>query len=202
VQLPPRGIWGSTAQAVHTTADAWLGQARKRKASMESVILRYLAAFGPASVRDLHAWSGLSGLGGIVARLEPRLRTFTDEHGVELFDLPRAPRPHGDTPAPPRFLPEFDNALLGHADRTRIIAKDRRKHLFAGAGLMLGTVLIDGFVAGRWRVERTRRRSRLFIETFDALKPSAREPVEEEGARLLRFFAPDSTDFDVRIGRR
>ena len=201
VQVPPRGVWGSTAQALHTTADACLGRARRPKASMESVILRYFAAFGPASVRDLHAWSGLSGLGGIVARLAPRLRTFKDENGTELFDLPEAPRPRPDTLAPARFLPEFDNVLLAHADRARIIAHERRGHLFAGAGLMRGTLLIDGFVGGRWRIERRRNTASLVIETFERVLAAGRAPIADEGERLLRFFVPDA-DHDVRFGRR
>jgi hypothetical protein len=100
---------------------------------------------------DVQTWSGLTRLREVVDRLRPRLRTFRDEHGVELFDLPDALRPDADTPAPPRFLPEYDNVLLSHADRSRIILDGRNPPLFPGNGAALGTVLVDGFLRGTWK---------------------------------------------------
>src|SRR6185295_14361786 len=126
------GIWGEGGLARSTTAERWLGRPLAAARAPEGLLLRYLAAFGPASVRDMEAWSGLRELGGAVARLRPQLRVFRDGRGTELFDLPRAPRPDPDTPAPPRFLPDYDNVFLGHADRARIVDEAQRKARHTG----------------------------------------------------------------------
>jgi hypothetical protein len=166
------------------------------------MVLRYLAAFGPATVPDIRAWSGVPGLREVVERLRRRLRTFRDERGDELFDLPEAPRPDPDTPAPPRFLPYYDNVALSHADRARIIAEGRGGQLFTSEGLLVGTVLIDGFVGGRWRIVRDRGKAILTIEPFERLRRQDRAPLAEEGARLLAFAVPDARTHDVRLARR
>src|SRR5919107_705431 len=121
VQVPPRGVWGESGPAAHTTVEAWLERPLDRGSSLEEMVLRYLGAFGPASVMDVKTWSGLTRLGEALERLRSRLRTFSDEGGKELFDLPDAPRPDPATPAPVRLLGEYDNVLLGHADRRRMI---------------------------------------------------------------------------------
>src|SRR4029079_11900980 len=113
--------------------------------SIDDVVVRYLRAFGPASVADVAAWAGLTGLREVLERLRHRLRTFRDERGRELFDLPDAPRPDPDTPAPSRFLPEYDNMLLSHADRSRFLLGDERAPV-STARIVHGTVLHDGFV--------------------------------------------------------
>jgi hypothetical protein len=163
------------------------------------MVRRYLAAFGPASVQDIQVWSGLTGLRAIVEGLRPELLTFRDERGRELFDLPQSPRPHPEHPVPPRFLAEFDNALLSHDDRTRIISDDDRKVVFTVNGIIKGTVLIDGFVAGIWKTERVRTGAILSIELFRSDGKRDRELLAEEGNRLLAFAAPDSVSREIRF---
>src|SRR3712207_4704511 len=123
------------------------------------MVVRYLGAFGPATVKDAQTWSGLTRLGEVIERLRGRLRIFRDESGRELFDVPDAPMPDSDTPAPPRFLPEFDNLILSHADRTRVIAEGYRKAIASKNGMVPATFLVDGFVQGTWKTERTRGRT-------------------------------------------
>jgi hypothetical protein len=155
------------------------------------VVLRYLGAFGPATVQDLQTWSGLTGLREVLERLRPRLRTFRDEHGRALFDLPDAPLPDPETPAPPRFLPEYDNVLLSHADRSRIVDEDLRRRFVAENGI-LSTVLVDGFVQATWKIVRQRREATLRVQLLRPLTKQDRLAIAEEGARLLRFLAPDA----------
>jgi hypothetical protein len=188
VRVPPRGIWGASGQATHTTAEAWLSRPLDANASVDEMVVRYLAAFGPATTNDIQMWSGLTRLRAVTERLRPRLRTFRDERGNELFDLPDAPRPDPDTPVSPRFLPEYDNALASHADRTRIIADGYRARVFT-----LGSVLVDGFVCGAWKIRRERRAATLTIQLFHALPSDDRTALEEEGARLLAFAAAGQT---------
>lgn len=190
VQVPPRGIWGKGGQPAATTAEAWLGRPLETGAGPEEMILRYLAVYGPASVMDIQNWSGLTRLGEAVEGLRPRLATFRDENGKELFDLPEAPRPDPETPAPVRFVPEYDNLLLSHADRTRIIAKEHWAPVFTINGQILGTILLDGFVAGTWKIARQRGVSTLNIRPFAPLSSADRAALTEEGGRLLTFAAP------------
>ncbi len=169
VHVPPRGLWGRTGPVARTSVEAWLGRPLASSPSIDELVLRYLAAFGPATVQDMRAWSGLTGLGGTVDRLRPRLETFRDERGKELFDLPDAPRPDPETPAPPRFLPEYDNVLIGHADRSRIIPAGRAIPLPPGNGAAMGTVLFDGMFAGTWRVTREPTGATLTIQPFEPI---------------------------------
>jgi winged helix DNA-binding protein len=201
VQATPRGVWGRTGPSAVTTIDAWLGRPTEAEPDVSAIVLRYLGAFGPATVMDCQAWCGLTRLRPVFERLRPRLEAFRDEQGRELFDLPDAPRPDADVGAPMRFLPEYDNVLLGHADRTRIIPAGRRIPLPPGDGAARGTILVDGRLAGEWRIERSRDRStaKLVVEPFVALAPAERTATEAEGLELLAFVAPGSVpEVDVR----
>ncbi|QMV42507.1 winged helix DNA-binding domain-containing protein [Cohnella cholangitidis] len=201
VQVPPRGLWGESGQSAHTSAEAWLGSSLSQASdgSLETMLERYLAAFGPASVKDMQTWSGLTRLGEAVRRMRPRLRTFRDENGTELFDLPNAPLPDPDAPISARYMAEFDNALLSHADRTRIISEEDRQRVFTINGIIRSTFLIDGFVAGTWKIARERKSATLVIEPFRTISKKDMAELTEEGDRLLRFAAGDCTDSDIRF---
>jgi len=193
VQVPPRGIWGKSGQPTWTSAEHWLGRTPAAKPSLEKLVRRYLAAFGPASVADVTAWSGLTGLRDTVEKLRPRLRTFQDERGRELFDVPDGLLPDANTPAPPRFLPEYDNLLIGHADRTRVIDYAYRYVIFTG------TLLVDGFVQATWTIKRARDAATLTIEPLRRLSKADRVAVVEEGERLLAFATSEASRREVRI---
>ncbi|WP_394850039.1 winged helix DNA-binding domain-containing protein [Pendulispora brunnea] len=198
IQVPPRGVWGKGGQALSTTAESWLARSFDSASSEpDAMILRYLAAFGPASVRDAQIWSGLTKLQDAFERLRPRLRVFHDEAGRELFDLPDAPRPDPEIPAPPRFLPEYDNLLLSHAVRTHLIAEEHRPHVYVANG-MRPAVLVDGMVSATWKLTQTRRRASLAIGPFVRLSKKDQAALEREGKALLAFAAPD-TEHDVRF---
>ncbi|MEU6082695.1 winged helix DNA-binding domain-containing protein [Streptomyces sp. NPDC047108] len=201
VQVPPRGLWGQGGLARHTTVEQWLGEAPGEPAAdaLEGVLERCLAAFGPASVRDLQVWSGLTRLREVVDRMRPRLRTFRDERGAELYDVPDGPLPDPETPAPVRFLPQFDNLFLSHHDRTRIIADTFRDRIWKG-NQAFSVVLADGFIRGVWRIERERSGAAavLVVDPFEPLTRAEHAGVEEEGARLLDFVAPGAAH-DVRV---
>lgn len=198
VFVPPRGIWGRGGLVKLTTFEAWLGDPPGPAAPEEELVLRYLAAFGPASPADMRAWSGLA-MRQVFERLRPRLRTFKDHRGAELFDLPDAPRPPGDAPAPVRLLPDYDNILLGHGDRSRIMAPGRNLGLFSAAGIMKGSILVDGFVRCEWIPVRAKGKTELSITPFDKpLGRGERGPVAEEAMKLLAMLAPGDRH-DVRF---
>ena len=190
VYVPPRGVWGRSGPVAFTTADAWLGEPVPAEGSVEDLVLRYLAAFGPAAPADAQTWSGLTRLGEVFASLAPRLRVFRDDNGRELYDLPEAPRPDPDTPAPVRLLAEFDNITLSHAERTRVIADEHRRVIASRNGMVPGMVLVDGFVRGMWRLAKARREVRLQVEPFGRLSRRDRAAVEEEATALLGMVAP------------
>jgi hypothetical protein len=199
VHVPPRGIWGSRGRTTLTTVQAWLGRSPETNSFPDAVVLRYLAAFGPATTGDIRTWSGLTRLSEVIDRLRPRLAVFRDERGRELLDLPKAPRPDPDTPAPPRFLPEYDNVLLSHADRTRIVSYAHRKRLTTDNGRSFGTVLVDGFVSGTWRIRREGEDAILVVETLGRLPRKDAAAVAAEGTRLLAFVAGDARAHEVQV---
>ncbi len=199
VFTPPRGTWGGGGPVALTTFEAWLGREPGPAQPADELVLRYLAAFGPASPADMRAWSGLA-MRQVFERLRPRLVTFGDERGGELFDLPKAPRPDAASEVPVRLLPDYDNILLAHADRTRIMAPGRHLGLFSSNGIMKGSVLLDGFVRAAWIPARNRGTTTLNITPFDApVDGSGRHAIAEEGLRLLGLLAPGERH-DVEFG--
>jgi hypothetical protein len=164
------------------------------------LVQRYLAAFGPASVQDAQAWSGLPRLKDVFEALRPELVTFRDERKRELFDLPDAPRPGSDVPAPIRFLPDFDNLVLAHDDRTRFIAPEHRSRIVTKNLLVRATFLVNGRVAGLWRVERRKATAILVLEPFAPLAKKTLAALEAEGDALLKFVEEDAAAREVRAG--
>jgi hypothetical protein len=191
VQVPPRGVWGQRGPARLAPADDWTGRPLGTEPDPAALVLRYLGAFGPATVQDVQAWSGLTRLREVTDQLGARVRRFRDEDGRELLDLPHAPRPGPDTPAPPRFLPEYDNLLFSHADRSRVITGQRAVPLPPGSGAAQGTLLVDGRFAGTWRATRPEGQANLQVTTFAELTTSDASAVTSEGLDLLAFIAPE-----------
>ena len=201
VQVPDETAWGWPGAACFAVAETWLGKPIPAAASAEPLVLHYLGAFGPASVKDAQAWSGLRALGDAFEALRPKLRVFRDDKGRELFDLPKAPRPPASAPAPVRFLPDYDSLMLAHADRRRVVSDEHRPKLATKNLRILASYLVDGFIRGTWRVERARKAAVLVLEPFEDVSRKARAALEEEGAALLRFAEPDASAFEVRAPR-
>ncbi len=199
VFTPPRGIWGASGPVALTTFEAWLGRPPGPGIEAEQLVLRYLAAFGPASPADMRAWSGLA-MRPVFEKLRPRLKIFRDAKGVELFDLPRAPRPDGEVPAPIRLIPDYDNILLAHSDRTRIMPEGRHLGMFSSNGIMQGAVLVDGSVRAMWRPNAAAGTTTLLITPFVKSIPSSdRAAITDEARSLLELLAPGGKH-DVRFG--
>ncbi|MEU2912792.1 winged helix DNA-binding domain-containing protein [Streptomyces massasporeus] len=197
VQLPPRGLWRTKAGVRYALISSWLGRDIDPPAPDgsdpvgQALVRRYLAAYGPAASADLRAWCGLTGLPGAVSAVREELVAFRDERGRELLDLPDAPRPDPDTPAPVRFLPAFDNAILGYHDRSRIIDDGHRHLSVAGERV----VLVDGRVAATWTVET----DTLLVTPLRRFSRADRTSVAEEGRAMASFLSGDVSD-RVRVG--
>jgi hypothetical protein len=191
VQPPPRGLWGASAAAQMSALPA---EARDRPSSLppptrpDVLVTRYLTAFGPASVRDVQAWCGLTRLREVTDRME--LRRYRSADGVELLDVPDGTLTDPDTPAPVRFLPEYDNVTLSHADRSRVVGDAPLEPLRGGPGGWVGTVLVDGLVSATWAALREPEGTVLEVRTARALRSSERHGVEAEGHELLDLLAP------------
>jgi len=194
IHRPPAGTWGSTAHATLVHADDWLDASASSTAASSGATLvqRYLAAFGPASSADITAWSGLTGVRALIDAQRDRLVVLHDEDGRELFDLPRAPRPDPDTPAPPRLLGEWDALLLSHADRRRVMDDTLRARVFTVNGIVRGTAWLDGVVAGIWKTTTTRDTTTLTIEAFGRWTAAQRAAIVDEAEHLLAFSAPQA----------
>jgi hypothetical protein len=196
VQVPPRGVWGRTGRPTLTTAEHWLGRPIATDTAPDEIVLRYLRAFGPATPADATTWSGLQGMREVFDRLRPRLQVHRDERGRELFDVPDAPFPPEDTPAPVRFLPDYDNALLSHADRSRIVPALEWPGL--GTNVATPVWLVDGFVAGSWRFETIARSATLTLRPMVPLSSDDAAAVDAEAGRLVAFLGQRAADCLVR----
>lgn len=200
VQVPTDAAWGFPAAADFAMADEWLGRkVPQEPAPAHELVRRYLAAFGPATPGDAQAWSTLQGLREVFEALRPTLVTFRDERKRELFDLPEAPRPAEDTPAPVRFVPEFDNLVLAHDDRSRVIADEHRPRVVTRNLQVRATFLVDGFVAGTWKTERKKKSAVLILEPFGKLTKKTVAELEAEGDALLRFVEEEAEAREVRL---
>ncbi len=197
MQVPPRGIWRKDGSARQTTIESWLGRPLDQPGtSADELVLRYLAAYGPASSADVRAWSGLTGMREALQRLRPELRTFRDERGRELFDIADGTLPDSETPAPPRFLPAFDNAVLGFDDRSRIIDDAHRRLSVAGARF----VLVDGRVAATWTTDGDVDDITLRVRALRPLRRADCDAVVAEGETLLTFLTDGRGGHRVDIG--
>jgi hypothetical protein len=201
VRVPPSGTWERRRADLFRLAEEWLGPSdADEEAGLEHLLRRYLGAFGPARLAEAADWAGVD-----AAKLRPaagrlRLRRFRDEQGKELLDLPRAPLPAGDTPAPARFLPVWDATLLVHARRTQILPEEYRPLVFSTkTPHSLNTFLVDGQVAGTWRVERSKEKAELVLRPFGPLGRAPRNELVAEGERLVRLHEPDAERFAVRV---
>ena len=200
VQVPDDSPWGFPAAADFALADDWLGKKLPTgDQGLPALARRYLAAFGPASVTDAQNWSGLGSLRATFEELRGELATFRDARGRELFDLPDAPRPDEETAVPVRFLPEYDNLVLGHDDRSRVVADEHRSRLITRNLQVPATFLVDGFVAGTWRVERKKKAATLTLTPFGKLLKKDLRALEKEGDALLRFVEAAATTREIVV---
>lgn len=200
-QVPPRGVWGATKRATWSPLDVVLGRPLPEPTpeADDDLVRRYLAAFGPATAADLSTWSGWTGAKARIDRIRDELVTFRHEDtGRELVDLPDAPRPDADQPAPPRFLPEYDNVVLSHADRSRIVPDGLGSTVVLEVVARPKCVLVDGMVGGLWAIERDDGRARLVLSPLRRWTKAEARAVQREGAALLTLHAPD-LDHDVEV---
>ncbi|MET0205589.1 MAG: winged helix DNA-binding domain-containing protein [Thermoleophilaceae bacterium] len=201
VQIPPRGLWGQSGQATWGLAEGWLDGKLDARLPIDALVLRYLAVFGPASVADIRTWSGLTGLREVVDRLRPQLRTFEDEQGRELLDVEDGPLPDAELPAPVRFLPTYDNVLLSHADRARVLCGLGPGEPYP-TGKWVGQLLVDGFFRAFWKVTEADGVATLTVDRFQPAPddpPGAIDEITAEGTRLLELVAADAGKRLVRF---
>jgi hypothetical protein len=199
VQVPtPDDDWGFPADAEFALADSWLKRPVSAGLGPSAFILRYLAAFGPASTADIQWWTGMRAVAELIAPIRSKLVTFRDERGRELFDLPKAPRPAADTDAPVRLLPEYDSVVIAHADRSRLVDEKYRKALVTKNLIVPPTFLVDGRIAGTWKLERTKTAATVTLAPFVPISKAAKAALKEEGEQLARFVAPEAATVAVR----
>jgi hypothetical protein len=201
VMVPTDAAWGFPSISHFTSAPAWIGKPLGETVRLTELVTRYLAAFGPATPADAQTWSGVGGLRAAFDELRPALRTFRDEGGRELFDLPESDRPSAEEPAPVRFLPEWDNVLLAHKDRRRIVAAAHKKLVYLPGLRVAATFLVDGFVAGVWKMDVKKRVATLSLTPFGRLSKEVQRELTSEGERLGRFLEPDAERIAVEVAR-
>lgn len=194
-QVPPRGLWKTNAKPRWALAEQWLGDRFDESWPMDEFVIRYLRAFGPMAAGDIQTWSRLTGLKPVVDRLRSNLRVLHDDQGRELLDVPDAPWPAEDTPAPVRLLGAYDNLWLAHKDRSRIL-DERHRLLIMNNGIGRPAVLIDGYVAGRYRTDVRKLRVALIVQPFRHLTVAEQRDVDREAHRLLDWMEP-GLDHDV-----
>jgi hypothetical protein len=198
IQIPPTRIWGSGHAPISTRVQNWVPGPYKRTIPRETLVRRYLAAYGPASVNDMQAWCGMTKLGETFEALRPELVTFEGEDGRELFDLPDAPRPEAETHAPVRYLPLYDNVYLGFDNRRRMLEENDMKRVnmlreFKPA------VLIDGIVSAGWTIEEKKGDAVLTVEPYHKVSKAEVREAETEGLAFLKFMRPEANSWDVRV---
>jgi len=200
VQVPNDSIWSYPGNPKFTLAETWFGTPIPEQDALPDLIRRYLAAFGPATVKDIETWSGLRGLKETLEAMKPDLVVYKEEGGrTELLDLPNMPFPPGDMPMPPRFLPEFDNLLLSHQKRTRVLADEHRSRVYMSGNLRVAnTILVDGFVAGVWKIGTVKKAAALVIEPFAPISKADRDTLTEEGEQLVRMVEEGAKSYEVR----
>jgi hypothetical protein len=198
VQVPTGGAWGFGGQPAYALAEERLGTPLDPGPGVPHLVRRYLAAFGPATVAQVQAWSGLTGLKGLIAAMADELVHVRDDAGRDLVDLPGAPRPPDDAPAPPRLVPEYDNLLVGHWDR-RLLDDAHRTRVFTGQARVRAVFLVRGRVAGVWALDRSVRGSaRVVLEPFGRLRARDVTALGTEGERMLGMLEP-GVAVDVRV---
>lgn len=198
VQVPPGGTWGTGSGVDYVTAESWFGPLKPHE-NLRPLLHRYLAAFGPASVMDFQTWTGMVKLKDELEPLKSEMVIYRDENGIELLDLPNMPLSSPDFPAPVRFIPEYDNILIAHADRRRIIADEDRNKVFLSAGRVIGTILLDGFVGGTWRFKREKKSAVLTISPFAPLAVEDENAVRGEAEILIRFIEDNAVTYDIQV---
>jgi Winged helix DNA-binding domain len=204
VTAPPGGHWeyGGT-DAPYVAARHWIarGERPADEEALEVLVRRCLAAFGPATLADIAKFAGQMPprVRPTLERIAPKLRAFSDEQGRLLYDLPRAPRPDGAVPAPVRFLPRYDELLISYAHRDRVIAPAHRRAVYTKNAIVEAVVMVDGFAAGTWKVDRAKTEAVLRIAPFAPLARRDRAAIEAEGRGLLSFVAPETKAVDVRF---
>ena len=185
VHVPPSGIWGYGGHGVYTAAEGTVaGRPPPHEEAFDRLVRSYLAAYGPATKQDIGQWAGIPRIAPIAASLQRQsLRTFRDEQGRILYDLQRAPLPAADTTAPVRLVPRFDDLVLSHADRSRILGDVPPSRIVTNNGLVHATILVDGFVAGTWQLDK----GRVTLEPFAPLRPNDKRALKDEIERVESF---------------
>src|SRR5438132_10073925 len=204
VSAPPGGHWGyGGTDAPYVAARHWIaeGERPSENDALEILVRRGLAAFGPATLADIAKFAGQvpPRVRPTLERIAPKLRTFSDGDGRVLYDLPRAPRPAADLPAPVRFLPRYDELLISYQHRDRVIAPAHRRAVYAKNAIVEAVVMVDGFAAGTWALTHTRDEAVLRVSPFRRLAPKERAAVATEARALLSFLAPEAKTVGVRF---